>query len=529
MLKNLVLVINATQDFVRYTGDCKKKYAPELNALFESISETYIPLLNMFESLEKDNISCKIGLVLPPILCTMLENPEIQDMYVEYLDRQHALGIKELERCADNKEISEIISKKIEKINSLKNDFIDKYKKDLIKEFANCMHKGFVELLATCGTDIFMPHFADMKEVISAQVETGLHAYKQSFGEIPDGFWLPELGYRQGLEKIIRAYGFTYTILDSRSVLLADTIPENGIFYPSRTDNSLVVFANDFGLENEIYGEDGYINSINYRNENRDIGYELPMEQLSSFITEGNTRYSTGFKYWNRCFNVANNYYSEQKAAEQTEEDAKRFLAKKAEKLSKAAELMPQSDFVTLVCTISAERLRENWHEGIMWIENIFRNAKANSINMATCNEMIAKQYNLEKIAPCYASAAGAGYGENLLSSKNCWMMRYVRKASERMVDLADRFPNDAGLKTRLLNFGAKQLMVAQSLNLAKNIENDENPEFAEQRFKDSINSFTTVFDSLGSNVVSTEWLTTLEVQDNFFPWMNYRIFSKKK
>ena len=54
-------------------------------------------------------------------------------------------------------------------------------------------------------------------------------------------------------------------------------------------------------------------------------------------------------------------------------------------------------------------------------------------------------------------------------------------------------------------------------------------PAFAEERFKQSIIAFTTVFDSLGSNVVSTEWLTKLESQDNLFPWMNYKIFSKKK
>ena len=54
-------------------------------------------------------------------------------------------------------------------------------------------------------------------------------------------------------------------------------------------------------------------------------------------------------------------------------------------------------------------------------------------------------------------------------------------------------------------------------------------PTFAEERFLNCIENFTSVFDSLGSNVVSTEWLTTLESKDNFYPWMNYRIFSKKK
>lgn len=108
-------------------------------------------------------------------------------------------------------------------------------------------------------------------------------------------------------------------------------------------------------------------------------------------------------------------------------------------------------------------------------------------------------------------------------------MMRYIRKACERMIDLADRFPNDTGLKTRLLNLGAIELMLAQSSNLAKTIEDGEFPEFAERRFRESITAFTAVFDSLGSNTVSTEWLTIQESRDSIFPWMNYRIFSKKR
>ena len=33
----------------------------------------------------------------------------------------------------------------------------------------------------------------------------------------------------------------------------------------------------------------------------------------------------------------------------------------------------------------------------------------------------------------------------------------------------------------------------------------------------------------LGANTISTEWLTRLEQEHPLFPWMNYRIFSKKQ
>ena len=197
--------------------------------------------------------------------------------------------------------------------------------------------------------------------------------------------------------------------------------------------------------------------------------------------------------------------------------------------LEKAAELLPESDYVVSVCALDAGELRKSWSEWLVWFEDVMRYSSEYELKVSECCELLDKQFSLEKIYPYYSAAGGDGYGESFVSSKNSWMIRYIRKASERMIDLADRFPNDTGLKTRLLNLGAKELLLAQSVNLAKMIENEEFSDFAEKRFKDSIKAFTSVFDSLGSNTVSTEWLTTLEERDNLFPWMNYRIFSKKK
>lgn len=530
MNKNLTLIIKASQDFIRHTEDDVKTNAPLLNSLYESISNIYIPLLQMVEKLEAENVPCRFGIVLPPLLCNMLCDQVIQDLYVEYLDKRNDLGKKELKRNSADKEITSLITIEMNKNDELKELFIEKYNKNLINVFSDYAHNGYIEILGTCGTDIFMPHFSDMKEVISAQIECGLHSYRQFFGSVPEGFWLPDFGYFPGVEKIIRAYGYTYTVLDTRSVLLAEKIPDAGIFYPSRTDNSLVIFARDKQIDDELFGENGFVMNPVYRNQNRDIGFELPTKQLAPMVEEKSIRYSTGYKYWNRCFtNENNNIYDSETAKEQANKDAKTFIEKRVEVLDKAAEILNQKDFVTCIFTIGADKTFGKWHEAIYWLEDIFRYAKEFGLNVTTCDKQCEEQYNLEKIVPYYSAGMGAGYGENLLSSKNCWMMRYIRKASERMIDLSDRFSNDTGLKTRLLNLGAKELMLAQNSNLAKMINHSELPEFAEQRFKESIISFTAVFDSLGSNTVSTEWLTTLEAKDSIFPWMNYRIFSKKR
>lgn len=530
MTKKLVFIIKANQEFIRHPKGEIVEVEPELNSLFESITDIYLPLLSLLEKYEQEQKNIRIGLVLPPVLCTMLDNEEIQNMYVSWLDLRIALGEKEVVRCENSPELLKIAVSTLETYKNRKEEFVSKYNQKLIPVFALYHKKGFVELLGTTGTDVFLPHYQDMTEVISAQIETGLQAYRKSFGDFPEGFWIPELGYTPEVEKLVKAFGYLYTVLDSRSVLLSETLPSKGIFYPCRTENSLAVFASDSMLQQQIFDEEGFCNKEAYKNVNRDIGYELEISELKPVVQEGQERISTGYKYWSDSFDEDDDLiYDQEKAMTQVKEDAVAFLKEKSELLTKAAAEINSEDYVTLVCPLDAERLNQNWGEWLYWLDYIIENAQAYDIEIDTCSSMLEKQFTYEKILPYYSSWNGTGYGEDLLSSKNCWMMRYIRKACERMIDLADRFPTDTGLKTRLLNLGAKELLLAQSAGLAKMIENEDNPEFAKRRFEDSINAFTDVFDSLGSNTVSTEWLTTLEIYDDIFPWMNYRIFSKKK
>lgn len=538
--KNLVILVAASQEYMRHVGDDEKKYAAQLNRLFESISDIYLPLIHMCESLERDRIPFRMALVLPPVLCTLLDDPVVQTQYIGWLNRRIEFGKLELKRCAAVPGLIPAVKFCFERAQEDRISFIG-YGQKLLKKFAEYQRKGNLELLATCGTDIFLPHYSDMEEIMNAQVETGLCAHRVFFGETPEGFWLPELGYADGVEKVLRAYGVNYTVLDTRSFLFSEIEPAGGIFRPARCGNSLVVFGRDPESDREIFGENGFAGNPIYLDQNRDVGFELPGELLESYIENGGTRYASGYKYWSRGGrrrdagrrladpDDSGNIYDAEGAAAQCAADAAAFLRRRTERLSAAEGLLPDADGVSLVCTVDANRLLANWFEGICWLENVFREGAKLQVNFAACGDLIGKQFELQKIRPYYGSCDGAGYGENLLSHRNSWMMRYVRKASGRMVDLADRFPGDTGLKGRLLNMGAKELMLAQSCGWAKMLNEGVFPEYAETRFRRSIADFTAVFDALGSNTVSTEWLTQLESEHPLFPWMNYRIFSRKR
>ncbi len=73
----LCLVLHAHLPFVRHP---EEEYFLEENWLYEAITETYIPLIQVFEGLVRDGVDFRLTMSLTPTLCSMLEDPLLQEM-----------------------------------------------------------------------------------------------------------------------------------------------------------------------------------------------------------------------------------------------------------------------------------------------------------------------------------------------------------------------------------------------------------------------------------------------------------------
>lgn len=531
--KNLIISIIAEQGFIRNIGE-DGAHSEENEILFNAISETYIPLLNLINKFEEEKLPVKFAMVLSPQLCALLDDAQLQQKYIEYLEGKIALAEKEVARNKNKEELKNLSQEYLEKARQTLFDYTSTYGQKLVSAFHKAAKKGLIELTATSATYSYLPHYADLTEALNAQIETGLLSQRYYFGEVSEGFYLPHLGYANGLDKVLRSYGINYTIVEAKSFLFSNDRPVNGIFTPMRTDNSLVLFARDPDTPEDITGDEGYALNPIYRCQSRDIGYQLPLEDLEPMVGKENSRIATGLKYWtNEAEDDVDSdegpYYDSHTATEQAKKDALDFYQKKEAKLLKAAELVKGQD-VDLVLTIPAEILGQSWYEGMTFLEEVLRlTVMGGKLELAFCKDLISEQFSLSKFTPYPCSAAGEGYGEDLLDDSNKWMFRYIRKATERMIDLTERFPAETGLKERLLNLGTKEVLLAQSSDWPLMLAHQQLPDFAEQMFTKNIISFTNVFDALASNTVSTEWLTNLEKEHSLFPWINYKIFSRKK
>src|SRR2546427_8377384 len=66
--------------------------------LYEAITETYIPLLQIMQGMVAEGVPFKIAMSLTPPLCAMLRDELLQDRYVRYIERAVALAKSEVDR-----------------------------------------------------------------------------------------------------------------------------------------------------------------------------------------------------------------------------------------------------------------------------------------------------------------------------------------------------------------------------------------------------------------------------------------------
>ena len=78
----LALVLHAHLPYVRHP---ESDYVLEEEWLYEAITETYIPLIKVYEGLRRDGIDFKMTMSMTPPLVSMLRDPLLQERYDKHL------------------------------------------------------------------------------------------------------------------------------------------------------------------------------------------------------------------------------------------------------------------------------------------------------------------------------------------------------------------------------------------------------------------------------------------------------------
>jgi 1,4-alpha-glucan branching enzyme len=517
----ICLFLHAHLPFVRHP---ENEYHLEERWLFEAITETYLPLLGIFERCEADALPFRITMSLTPPLVSMLRDKLLCKRYIRHLDNLIELSEKELRRTRRLPEYRNLSRMYNRIFLESKEKFVKTYKKDIVSAFAHFQEKGNVEIVASCATHGFLPNLSINPSSVKAQIEIGIEHYKKNFNKAPSGFWLPECGYFRGVDTILRDAGINYFFLDSHGIVNAEPRPRYSVYAPIYCSSGVAAFGRDWESSKQVWSaSEGYPGDPDYREYYRDIGHELDFDYIKPHIHPDGIRINTGIKYWRITGKTEDKLpYIPDNAVRKAEAHAEDFLSNRKKQIERLYGLMDKPPII--VSPYDAELFGHWWYEGPKWLEFLMRKIAADDeLVLCTPSEYLLKNPVNQRSDPPLSSWGYKGYSEYWLDSSNDWLYSHLYTAGKRMADLAVEFRKSIepgapdSLVKEFLNQAARELLLAESSDWPFILKTGTMAPYADKRIKNHIGRFTKIYEDLKNNNMDNNWLDEVMNRDSIF------------
>jgi 1,4-alpha-glucan branching enzyme len=520
----LALVLHAHLPFVRHPEH--EKFLEE-NWLFEGITETYIPLLRLFEQWRQDGIQTRLTLTLTPTLCSMLLDPLLQERYLRHLDGLIELAEKETHRTHWEKPFNPLAVFYLQRFQAAR-DFYLGCNRDLIAVFRKLQEAGLLEIITSAATHAVLPLLANHPPSLRAQVLVARDHYTTCFGQEPRGIWLPECAYAEGLENVLKEANLRWFITDTHGILHARPRPRNAMFAPILTPNGVAAFGRDLDSAKQVWSrQEGYPGDPRYRDFYRDVGFDLELDYLKPYLPAGDQRSFTGIKYYRITGGTGSKeVYDWRTAFQAADEHATHFLNARISQVERLSEILDRPPLI--LCPYDAELFGHWWYEGPEFLNYFVRKAyyDQNTFTLSTPEDYLARHPSNQVATPAASSWGDGGYWGVWLDEKNQWIYPHLDIAQERMSELARRFSQPDALQERALKQAARELLLAQSSDWPFILRTGTSPEYARKRVNNHLLRFTSLYDQLSGNNIGENSLRATESCDNIFLDVDFRYWA---
>jgi len=521
----LCLVLHAHLPFVRHPEHADMM---EERWLFEAITETYIPLIDAFDGMIRDEVNFQITMSLSPPLVGMLTDPLLQERYLKHLGLLIELSEKEVDRTRWMPQFNPTAEMYREKFYRAREIF-HTYGSNLVSAFKKFQDLGNLELITCCATHAYLPLMENFRPAVRAQIELAVRDFEKHLGRPPRGIWLSECAFNPGDDLILADHGLKFFFVEAHGVLRADPRPRFGVFAPIFCPSGVAVFARDLESSRQVWSsEEGYPGDSDYREFYRDVGFDLDLDYIKPYIHESGARLNTGIKYHRITSRDCDckEPYDHRIALAKAETHAGHFLRcreKQVDRLSPNMDGRPP----LIVSPYDAELLGHWWYEGTAFINLLLRKVvtRSQTLELITPSNYLIRQPINQVATPSMSSWGDKGFNEVWLQESNDWVYRHLHKAAERMIELADRYSEASGQRLRALNQAAREVMLMQASDWAFIMKAGTTVPYAVKRTKDHCLRFTRLYQDILAERIDETWLSEVEWRDNIFPEIDYRIY----
>ncbi|MDA3960167.1 MAG: DUF1957 domain-containing protein [Planctomycetota bacterium] len=519
----LMLVLHAHLPFVRHP---EEPVFLEEGWLFEAITETYIPLLERFDRMDRDGIKAKVTMTWSPPLCEMLADPLLQSRYRHYLEQSLELSEREAHWKRDTP-FHEAAVMYRDHFRFCLTQF-DRWGGNILAWVKDLFDRDIIEPI-TCGaTHGFLPLMSN-DEARRAQIRVACNNYRKHFGRDPKGIWLPECGFTPGVEQLLKDAGIRFFFVDSHGIYYGTPRPRYGVYAPVYCPGGVAAFGRDPESSRQVWAaEVGYPGDPLYREFYRDLGYDGDYDYIREFLHPDGVRRNLGLKYHAVTGKVElheKGPYLPSAAFGRAMEHGADFAAKRAGQCEHLKDLLGRTPLI--VSPYDAELFGHWWYEGPQFVESALRAChEGGEIQAVTGSEYLQEMPVNQVVTPSASSWGDKGYNGVWLNPSNDWVYRHFHAAEQRMRSAAREHYSAQGLKRRALNQMARELLLAQSSDWAFIMTTDTSPGYAGRRVRDHISRFTGLYEQVMRNEVNEHDLQQIEWRDTAFQEINFQVYA---
>ncbi len=508
----LALVLHAHLPYVRSSAPGSL----EEDWYFQALQECYLPLLAVLEAAAADPAQRpRLTMGLSPTLLSLLGDRELNQRFLPWLQLRQELLQSAPQECAA------AAAALAEQLAATEAQWRRCHGR-LVPRFARLQRQGVLDLISCGATHGYLPLLRPVPEAVRAQLLTAVREHERQLGERPLGIWLPECAYYEGLDLQLAAAGLRYTVLDGHGLLHALPRPRYGVFAPICSPAGVAFFGRDGNATLPVWSaREGYPGHGAYREFHRDLGWDLPEQQLEEAGI--GSRRPLGLKLHRvtaqGCALEDKQPYDPAAASTQVQEHAAHYLAGRARELEGLTDTMDRPPL--LVAPFDAELFGHWWFEGPQFLAAVFAQAASSGVELVSLRQVLAAGHPLQVCRPSPSSWGQGGYHHYWLNEDNAWVVPEWQRASRAMVRRVNRGVASAQQR-ELLNQAGRELLLAQSSDWSFILRAGTTTDLARERIHRHLDRFWRLLEAINaSSPLPEAWLAGVRREDGLFPLLN--------
>jgi 1,4-alpha-glucan branching enzyme len=514
--------------------------------LHEAIAETYVPLFSTLSDLAEHEVPARLTLSISPVLAEQLGDPLVAQHFEAFLLERAERAAQDVSRFDQAGDLhARYLAHWYEDFyNRTLAIFRGRFNRDLLGAARRLQDSGHLEIAASAATHPYLPLLGRHSSV-AAQLITGVRACRRAFRGDPKAVWLPECGYRPGVEELLAELGLSLFFAETHAVVggrpvgkavndvvgpyesvpkryLVPTPPslptsERTTFQPYRVGQSNVsVLGRNTRSGLQVWSiAHGYPGDFDYRELDRRDGI-------------------SGLRYWRvtgaQIDLTAKDWYHPDWAEGKISIHADHFARIVEDVLREYHERTGQYGVLATIC--DAALFGNWWFEGVRWLgEVLARLARSETAELCTAGAFVDAHQPTEAVALPESSWGMGGQHFTWDNVDTHWMWPIIHAAEARMERLAAEHRRAEGPLVDVLSQAARELLLLQASDWPFLVTTGQAPEYAVQRFREHAERFERLAAiAERGRLDETARLLSAELweRDNIFADVDYRDWSPR-